>query len=190
MTLVGNLLRQARQQRGLSLQETASLLGYINENKGARRVGLVESDGGDHEGMRARLAQIFVVDDETFQRAIRADEKACLKSFDSWVNTRVKPQMIVRYSAAVYVPHCIPEELKTHVEIEEYACNFAAENGLQVCLKLSRRHTTWIAKDGTVEDRTETSFDDPVNGPSGGIHGLGQDAHPNVSWPTEGFGTL
>ena len=80
-------------------------------------------------------------------------------------------QLVVRLMACVYSSIVLPEGITTPEQAEAWACEFAREHRLRVCLVVSRRLSVWIDRSGGVEARTEATPDVP-NVPVGGLRFL------------------
>jgi transcriptional regulator with XRE-family HTH domain len=62
MIELGCLLRQAREDRGLSVGDVANAMGYSSARKGERRVRVIESTGVVTLGRLVRLAEVLELD--------------------------------------------------------------------------------------------------------------------------------
>jgi transcriptional regulator with XRE-family HTH domain len=62
MQELGRLLRQAREDRGLSIRDVAHAMGYSSTEKGERRVRVIEATGKVTLSRLVRLAEVLELD--------------------------------------------------------------------------------------------------------------------------------
>jgi transcriptional regulator with XRE-family HTH domain len=170
---LGDYFRERRQQRGLSLGQLARLLGYRNVSKGSNRIARLEREGAVTPDLLLRLAGVLGIDLGTIEDLTERDRQERLREWEEWVNEPVPMRLIVRYMPAVYGRVALPEGATTPEQAEAFACAYAREHGLRVCLAVSRRLSVWVGKDGRVEARTEATPDSP-NTPSMRLRGSGK----------------
>jgi len=161
MNHLGDFFHSQRIRHGLSLGDLARRLGYRNISKGANRIARLEREGTVTDELLTALADALAVDLATVERLIEQDQRERLCAWEAWVSEPVRMQVIVRYMAAVYGRVSLPEGITTPEQAETWACGFAKEHRLRVCLAISRRHSVWIDASGQVETRTEARPGEP-----------------------------
>jgi transcriptional regulator with XRE-family HTH domain len=158
---LGSYFRQRRLQRGLSLGELARLVGYRNVSKGSNKITRFESTGMVKEDLLVNLAEALSIDLEQIEQLAERDRQERLRAWEVWVSQPVAMHMIVRLRASVYACKPLPPEISTHEQAEAFACEYARQHRVRVCLILSRRHSAWIDIGGQVYDRTEATPSNP-----------------------------
>jgi hypothetical protein len=108
-------------------EQMARMLDYRNVNKGSRCILRLEREGAISATLLLKLAEALAID----------------------LPPRLMP--------AVYARRALPAEVTTHEQAEAWACEYARQQRLRVCLVLSRRHSVWIDALGVVESRTEST---------------------------------
>lgn len=164
---LGRYIKDQRIKKGLHRQELATMLGYKNTNKAARRIEKAELHGKIKYGLLDKLAIALDLDQTEINAAIKQDKD----DFETWLNEPVPREMIIRWMAAVYARYELPEDITTDNEALEHAKTVAQEYKRKVCLRLNRRWTYWIKPDGS-GFRKETTFKSPVNQPYMQIKGV------------------
>ncbi len=139
-----NLIYRHRALKGLNFGQLAELSGYKNRSKWAIKICNFEREGVGDDEMVGRVIQALEIDHEEVQEAIQKDYAI----WEKWADEPVEMQMLLRYSGVIILIHDMPQEITSQEEAIEYAQNYAKENGLRVCLVLSRRESVWIAADG------------------------------------------
>jgi len=161
MSKLGEFLRAERLKKSLSLGQLASLVGYRNIAKGARRLTSLEQSGTGKSDLLVNIASALNLDWMTVESLAEEDRQQRLCEWEAWVNEPVPMELIVRVMAAVYARHSLPAEVTTPEQAEAWACEFARDQRRQVCLILSRRHSVWIDAEGQVYSRTEATPGEP-----------------------------
>jgi hypothetical protein len=155
MTRLGTYFRDQRFQQGLSLGQLARLVGYRNVSKGANKIIRFEREGIITDELLARLAEDMHIEFGTVEQLIEQDRQEYQRAWEAWVSQPVPMQLIVKYIPAVYGKVALPESATTPEHAEAFACFYAREHKLQVCLAVSRRLSIWIDREGIVYARTE-----------------------------------
>jgi hypothetical protein len=161
MTNLGSFIRAERVGRGLTLGQLASLVGYRNLNRGARRIICLEQSGTARPDLMAHVAEALALDRAVVERLAYEDRQERLRAWEAWVNEPVPMFLVVRLIAAVYVRKGLPLEVMTKEDAETWACNFARQHRCCVCLVVSRRWSVWIDADGQIQARTEARPGEP-----------------------------
>ncbi|MFC1833244.1 helix-turn-helix domain-containing protein [Thermodesulfobacteriota bacterium] len=147
-----NYCRAQRERKGVRLGELAELVGYRNRSKGAQRILAFEREGDVDDDFLQKLCEALELDPDGVREAMEKD----VAEWEEWLNEPVPMRMIVRIMVTVYSPQAIPPEITSPEEAVSYACSFAREKKLNVCLVLSRKESVWIGSDGEVTNRTFT----------------------------------
>ncbi len=158
---LGNFFRDRRDEFGLTLGELARTLGYRNVTRGVRRIFHLEREGTIKEDLLIKLAEALGIELPTVERLIDEDHKEHLRQWELWVNESQPMFLVVKLMPAVYSKKALPPEVTTPEQAEAWACEFARQHRLRVCLVLSRRLSVWIDADGNVETRTEATPGEP-----------------------------
>lgn len=156
---LGNYFRDLRCELGLSLGQLARLVGYRNVSKGANKICRFERDGVVTEELLANLAEALSIDLLIVEGLMEQDRQERFLEWEAWVNEPVPMFLIVRHMPAVYARKPLPASITTHEQAEAFACNYAREHRMKVCLALSRRHSG-IDSGGQVEFQTEATPED------------------------------
>jgi len=157
---LGNYVRVERQKAGLSRQQLASMIGYKNLNKGARRIEQVELEGPFDKAIFWGITEALYLDHAEIENRIRNDHEI----HEKYLDEPVQMKMIVRLMAAVYTSHCLPTEIRSKEDSMEYAREYAKSHHTKVCLVLSRRFSYWIDESGN-GFIVETNRDRAINMP-------------------------
>ena len=136
-------------------------MGYRNVSKGANRIARFERDGIVTDNLLASLADALGIDLPTVERLIEQGRQDHLRAWEAWVSQIVPIQLVVRYVAAIYGSVKKPGQITTPEQAEAFACEYARQHRLRVCLILSRRQSVWIDEQGLVYARTEATPDKP-----------------------------
>ena len=84
-----------------------------------------------------------------------------LRWWEAWVDQPAPMQMIFRVKLTVFLSKLLPPEIISNEQAEAFACDFARQHRIRVCLVLSRRRSIWISADGEVEARIESTPEQP-----------------------------
>ena len=125
MSHLGQYIRNERRKQGWTPQRLAIVIGYRNCDKGARRILAFEQTGMDRVGLADRVVRVLKLDRTVLAELIRQDEEQRLEAFERWVNVPIKPYMTVRWFPGFYSDVHLPSSIRTHVDVEAYACRFA-----------------------------------------------------------------
>ncbi len=146
-TKFGELLREARGERGLTLQELAARIGYRNLNKGARRIEHLERGGEDKQkGILGLIAAALGLDAQRVADCQAVDEEARRQEFDAW-RRQPQPMKLWGYVAGVAFGLPLPAGL-TDEEALTYAVALQKQRRVRMCLVLDRQRSLWISLDG------------------------------------------
>lgn len=150
---LGAYLKSERINKGLNCHQLASLVGYKNLNKGARKIEKAEKGGRLSNELMEKISSALGLDTDKIAEAVRKDKE----NFEAWLNEPVPRELIIRLMAAFYLHHDIPEDIQSDEEALEYAKTVALKYG-KICLVMNRRLTYWFNR----EDYTskETTFND------------------------------
>lgn len=152
---LNEFFRSRRIEQGLSLGQLARLAGYGNANKGIRRILQFEREGVIRNDLLVRLTEALTITWwDLFQALVEHFHQQRLQE-QAWDNEPFQPYLIVRYMAAIYGQHVLPDGVETADAAHEYACDYARQHRWRVCLVLSRRRCVWISACGVVERREE-----------------------------------
>lgn len=95
------------------------------------------------------------------EELLEAERQERLRWWQNWVNQPAPIQIIFRLKPTVFLSKLLPPEIKTHEDAEAFACAYARQHRVRLCLVLSRRRSVWINSDGLVEARYESTPDCP-----------------------------
>ncbi|MEE4262837.1 MAG: helix-turn-helix transcriptional regulator [Desulfobacteraceae bacterium] len=157
---LGNYVRSERQKAGLSRQQLASMVGYKNLNKGARRIEQVELEGPFDKAIFWGIAEALGLDHAEIEIRTRNDHE----NHEKYLDEPIQMKMIVRLMAAVYTAHYLPTKIRSKEDAMAYAREYATINHAKVCLILSRRFSYWIDESGKGFMK-ETTKENPTNSP-------------------------
>lgn len=101
------------------------------------------------------------IDLPTLEELLEEERQERLRRWERWVRQPAPMQIIFRIKLTVFLSKLLPPEITTQEEAEAYACEYARQNGVRLCLVLSRRQSIWINADGLVEARFESTPDCP-----------------------------
>jgi hypothetical protein len=133
------------------------MVGYRNVSKGANRITYFERGGVIDEQLLVNLAEALGIDLPTVKNLIEQDRQ----EWEKWANEPVPMCLFVKYLPAFYGTIKVPDDVNTPEQAEKYACDYARQHKLQMCLAVSRRLSIWINRHGEVVSRTETTPDEP-----------------------------
>jgi transcriptional regulator with XRE-family HTH domain len=151
MSHLSKFFHSLRLTKGLSLGQLARLIGYRNISKGANRIRAFENSGAAHPELFAKLAAALEIDQATIDQLANEDRR----DWNEWANEPIKPSLVIRLMAAIYVTRNLPTEIQNAKEAIAWAAEVAKDDRKRCCLVLSRRISFWFAADGTVEQVTE-----------------------------------
>ncbi len=141
--------RHRRLTKGLTLREVAGIIGFRNLKNGIRCLRTFERHGSIRDNVLVRLTEALEITYRdlfpVLAEQVRREETR--KPF--------RPYLIVRYQAGVHGRMPLPKEIETPDEAERYACDYARERGMRVCLLLSPKKCMWISDGGEVNRREE-----------------------------------
>ena len=138
------LIYKHRAAKGLNFGQLAELSGYTNRSKWAIRICTLEREGVGTGELVGNVIRALEIDHQEVQDALRKDYEI----WEQWANEPVPMQMLIRITGVIILIHDMPPEITSRETAVEYAQEYAKENGLRVCLALSRRESAWIAADG------------------------------------------
>lgn len=136
-----------RRNQGISLAQLARYCGYRNVSKGSRRIDQFEKFGQIHEDLLVKLAAALGINQETIARLVEEDRREYLAEWEQWVNTPIKPSVILGHIGGFSWSEPLPENVAREAA-EEYAATVAKEKGRPICLVLSRRVSIWFDAEG------------------------------------------
>lgn len=144
-TELGDLLRQERLRRGLTLQDLARHIGYRNVNRGARRLERLERTGREVKEFVKTVAASLDAGAQVPELLAR-DEQARHEAFQVWL---AEPQEmeLLQMACGVTLGVPLPAGLSEKEAIGR-ALAVREKTGLRTCLVLDRRRSLWIASDG------------------------------------------
>jgi len=147
--------RNVRLAKSLTLGQLTRLVGYTNISKGANRINAFERGGGVRADLRTKIAEVLGIDPLTVDRLMEEDRRQFFAEWSAWAHEPIRPYLVVRFMAAIYAQHNLPEEIQSVEEAEAYATNVARTRHLRCCLVLSRKISVWIEADGSISRVTE-----------------------------------
>ena len=157
MSHLGQLFRNRRFERNLSLGELAGRLGYQNVSKGANKISAFEAGGKVHPDLLAKLAEVLEITADEIQQRLHEDYQAWL----TWANEPMRPLVVVRLLACVYQRVQIPDNALQPEAAEAFAAKIALEERKKTWLVLSRRVSIYFDVDGNKRGRIEATPDMP-----------------------------
>ncbi len=157
----GNYVKSERLRQKLRYGDLARLAGWKNVNRGARRIQTLERGEFVDKNAYEKIANALQLDRAKISDLARQDREAFLAEWENWVDQPVPVQIVMRAFAGCYIARTPPDRDWTREELEAYAAEVARENNCDVCLTLSRRHSTWIFDKGETLFRSEASPDRP-----------------------------
>jgi hypothetical protein len=124
---------------------------YRNINKGANRILKFEQRGDVYQDLLSKLAQALNVAPEM----IEEDRRNFFREWTAWANQPIRPYLVVRLLAAVYLREQLPDGTTSPEQAEAFASARVRHWNRCCCLVLSRRYSIWIDEAGEVYERTE-----------------------------------
>ena len=140
-----------RSSKGIRLGQLARMIGYKDAGKGASRIDRFEKWNRIHEDLLVKLADVLGIDSQTVARLIAEDRRKYLEDWERWVNTPIRPSIILGHIGGFCWGEPVPKGL-TRKAAEEYAAKTAKETRRRILLVLSRRLSIWFDPEG---NRTE-----------------------------------
>ena len=149
---LGNHFRKTRLTRGLTRGQLARHV-YQNISKGARRISNFEKTGRAKGDLLTKLASVLEIDNKVIEELLDADRRA----YQEFLSEPIKPHIVVRLLAVVYLRVDLPADIDSLDEAEEYTVRFARRHRLRVCLVWTRRTSIYFATDGSFEQVMEAA---------------------------------
>lgn len=156
MTFLGDHFRQLRLTHGLTLAQTAKLLGYRNTAKGCRRVSTLEDRGRAHPILLAKLGNLLGVSAATIDELAKQDYDDFVQRWNAWADQPIEPYTVIKLIPAVYMQRPVPRRVRTREAAEKWATGLARKWNKTVCLVWTRRSSTWIEPNGSCRQTTAT----------------------------------
>ncbi len=148
---LADYFRRQREKQGLRLPDVARLVGYKNLGKGCNRIRRFEQYGEIHADLLCKLAEVLHIERVTIDSLIEQDRRAFFRLWNAWANQAIRPYLVIRRSAAVYIRREVPDDIQSLEEAETIAAGFARERGTKVCLVWSRRLSVWFDEAGRIQ---------------------------------------
>ena len=136
-----------RRSQGIRLGQLARLCGYRSVSKGASRLDRFEKWNEIHENLLRKLADVLGIDQETVARLIAEDHRRYVVAWTEWVNTPIRPSLILGHIGGFCWGEPLPEGM-TRETAEEYAAGIAKQMDRPIVLVLSRRLSLWFDREG------------------------------------------
>lgn len=147
--------RRTRIAKGIKLGQLARLIGYTNATKGANRIVKFERGGDVQSQLLLKVADVLDIDGQTIERLIDEDRRRFFEEWNAWANEPIRPHLVIRLLAAVYLTKKLPEDIQTVEEAEQYAGGMARHWHRKCCLVLSRRVSVWLSENGDIYNVSE-----------------------------------
>jgi len=160
---LGKLVKQRRQELGLSQKELAELLGYKKIVKGIRRIEQMER-GRAAKVVASKMMAVLGISEGERVACYEEDYRQMQAHFRA---NPIVPHLIVRLMAAVYCRREVPDGLSEE-ELLDYVIEFSAESGFRCCLMCSHWLRFWVDPDGKWR-RDETMGGGPWARPDVGV---------------------
>lgn len=136
-----------RRHQGIGLGQLARYCGYRNVSKGSRRIDQFEKLGQIHEDLLVKLAVALGIDDQTVAYLIEEDRREYLDKWEQWVNTPIKPSIILGHVGGFCWSEPLPENIAQETA-ERYAATVAKKMDRPISLILSRRLSVHFDREG------------------------------------------
>ncbi|MEO8218144.1 MAG: hypothetical protein ABI718_13780 [Acidobacteriota bacterium] len=140
---VGQLVEEARYERGLNCGDVARALGFRNINKGMRQIIALERENLAAGDLLEKIVAFLELEPSEVDALIAAEEERLLREFEKWVSVRVDPVIHVCVMPGIWVVRPVPPEARTEEEIIEYARKLP---GRRIAVELDRLRTVWIER--------------------------------------------
>lgn len=157
MTHLSSYFHDQRLRLGLSLGQAAAVIGFQNLSKGSNRIQNFERTGIASSSLTRSLADVLQIDEETIDLLNDQDREEQIRRWDKWADEPTPMHLIVRWIPSVYCRKPLPAEVQTPAEAEQFASQFAKDQGKKVWLALNRRQTVAFKEDGSISRRTEAT---------------------------------
>ena len=145
MSHISKLFYAHRKAQGVSVKEIAVQAGYKNIVKGIRRYSKLEHEHSHFPDPRMveRFAPLLGITEDEIDEANAADFQI--------LDQPVRPSLIIRLMAAVYVNHKLPENCTVEQAVE-IAKGIAVEKKMNCCVTVSSVRGIYISPDGTANE--------------------------------------
>ena len=152
---LGEFIESERRRKGISRSSLASMIGYRNVSKGARRVCNLERNGVGGKGLLAAVIAALDLDQNRVDELAETDHEAERIAFDEWADQPIEPHLIVKIGGACYRRELAPR-VTSFEDGVEHLKQFCIERRTRACLVWSRRRRAWGRPDGSgwLEDVT------------------------------------
>ncbi|GIW78379.1 MAG: hypothetical protein KatS3mg105_0186 [Gemmatales bacterium] len=161
MTHLSRYFETKRKAKQLSPGELARLAGCQNISKSGNKIRQFEMHGTINRELFEKIAAVLEVEQNVIEKLVEQDRQEQFAAWLEWVNTPIKPYLVIRLMAAVYSQRAVPSSITTQEEAEKWAAGVAVEIKRRCCLVWNRRVSIWFAEDGSLEQRTETGMGEP-----------------------------
>ena len=108
VTNLASYIKQERIKQGCNYAEVSKKTGYVNINRGMRRIIDLEREGIVHPEVLEKIIDALELDKEYIYQKIQEDKDQHQKEFEEWVNTPIKWYLVIRWIPAVYGEKDIP----------------------------------------------------------------------------------
>lgn len=143
----GRFLEQARKRQQLTQAQLAKKLGYINVNKGIRRIADIECGNMDR-ALTPAIMVILNVTEQERQKCLLAEElskKRMVKSLAPF-----QPKLVWRALSCIHFSEILPGYLSSNSAKIKYAQNFARERHSHCRLELNYNLRYYFSPDGEI----------------------------------------
>jgi len=161
---LGQLIREARFSRGLTLGEIARLLGATTPkriSKVAAEIFACEQTGSPpRPELLSRVIDVLGIEPVTVKEIVDDQQRRDREQWELWASEVVRPYALRKLMATIWIRSEIPDAL---LEDRVALIRFASEltEGKFVALKLSRRETLWFDPDGNLHASEVAEFERP-----------------------------
>ncbi len=139
---LGGLLRRAREEAGLTVEETIERAGLEPSARFERRLRKFET-GEYRFAMQHELEGLCGALDIRELKAFAALQKEC----EYYDDLDGRPTVVLRLIPAFYTTKTYPDHFTT-ADVLEFASEFSAEKGLKVCVVFPDKRSVFIERDG------------------------------------------
>jgi len=180
---LGQSIRRARKERGLTPQALAQRLGYTAKgvNKGARRIQQIEREGLEDERFIGLVLDALGLDRGAARRLAQIDEARRREAWERWADEPIRPMLVLRFGPHWFL-HCVrdvPPAYTSLADCERYAAGVIRRHSQRRKrrgaspatgrLIWSRRLHVWFDEQGRVKRRNNQTYEEHCPLPHGEV---------------------
>ncbi len=147
-TNLSNHFRRQRIALRMRPGQVARLLGYRSVVGAANKIVRFEETGDIDRRLFQKLAAVLFIDKATIKRLMEKDRRELVQRWHEWANQRIRPHLIEEVAPGIYMVHCLPEDVTTPDQMENYAADLAGTVRQPIWLIFSRKLAVYFDHGG------------------------------------------